>query len=213
MKKYLIDKNSETLLLLFAGWGSDEYAFEHLRADFDVLILYDYTDLSLDFDFSKYKKFNLIGHSAGVFVASVLKFDLEFDKKIAYSGNPYLFDEKLGLSKKTQEILCNITEENANDFAKNYLIKTEEEYERFRPSRRTIESCMAEFEDLKIIYRENWHKIKDIYDSAYIGEDDKIFDISAQKEFYKNRLHIVKNARHNMFYRVVNFSQMYDHPL
>ena len=78
MKKYLIDKNSDTLLLLFAGWGSDEYAFEHLKADFDVLILYGYSNLSLDFDFSKYKKFYLIGHSAGVFIASVLNFDFKF---------------------------------------------------------------------------------------------------------------------------------------
>ena len=90
MKKYLVDKNSDTLLLLFAGWGADESAFEHLTADFDVLIFYDYSDLSLDFDFSKYKKFNLIGHSAGVFIASVLNFDFKIDNKIAFSGNPYL---------------------------------------------------------------------------------------------------------------------------
>ena len=59
MKKYLINKNSDTLLIVFAGWGADEYAFEHLKADFDVLILYDYLDLSLDFDFSKYNFFSV----------------------------------------------------------------------------------------------------------------------------------------------------------
>ena len=208
MKKYLINNNSDTLLLVFAGWGADEYAFEHLKSDFDVLILYDYSDLNLDFDFSKYKNFNLVGYSAGVFAASVLNFDLEFDKKIAFSGNPYLFDEYLGLSKQVQEVLYNVTEENADDFVRNYLVKTDEEYKNFHPSKRSVESCRTEFDKLREIYKTNKHKIKDIYDVAYIGEYDPVFSVSAQKEFYKNKLNIVKNARHNMFYRIKNFSQM-----
>ena len=208
MKKYLINNNSDTLLLLFAGWGADEYAFEHLKADFDVLILYDYSNLNLDFDFSKYKTFYLISHSAGVFAASVLNFDFKFNKKIAISGNPYLFDEYFGLSKEIQNKLCSITEENAAEFAKKYLVKTVEEYKNFRPSKRSMESCMAEFEKLKENYKENFDKIKDIYDLAYIGGDDLIFNVQAQKEFYKERLHIVKNARHNMFYRLKSFEQI-----
>ena len=60
MQKYLIDNNSDKLLLFFTGWGCDEYEFEHLNADSDVLLLYNYSDLGLDFDFSKYKEINLI---------------------------------------------------------------------------------------------------------------------------------------------------------
>ena len=100
MKKYWINKNSERLLIFFTGLGCDEYVFEHLKSDCDLLLLYDYCDLNLDFDFSKYKKFDLLTFSAGVFVASVMKFDFRIDKKVALDGNPYLFDEKLGLSKK-----------------------------------------------------------------------------------------------------------------
>ena len=62
-------------------------------------------------------------------------------------------------------------------------------------------------------YNNNKHKIKDIYDLAYIGEDDKIFDVSVQKEFYKNRLHIVKNAFYNIFYKIKNYSQIIDSSL
>ena len=162
----------------------------------------------MDFDFSKYKTFYLISHSAGVFAASVLNFDLKFNKKIAISGNPYLFDEYFGLSKEIQDKFCNITEENATEFARNYLVKTDEEYKNFRPSKRSMESCMAEFEKLKENYKENFDKIKDIYDLAYIGGNDLIFNVQAQKEFYNERLHIVKNARHNMFYRLKSFEQI-----
>ena len=148
MKKYLINNNSDSLLVFFTGWGCDEFEFAHLKAESDVLLLYDYSDLELDFDFSKYKKFNIISFSAGVFVASVCDFNLNFEQKITLSGNPYLFDEKLGLSKEIQNILQNITVENADDFARNYLVKTDEEWKKFHHSQRTIESCQAEFESL-----------------------------------------------------------------
>lgn len=208
MKKYFIDKNSDKLLLFFTGWGCDEYEFEHLKSDCDVLILYDYLDLNLDFDFSKYKNIDLISFSAGVFVASVMDFDFKINKKIAIDGNPYLFDEKFGLSKEIQDILYNITEENAEEFAKNYLVKTEEEWKNFHPSKRTLESCRAEFESLKEIYRQNKHKIKDIFDYAIIGENDEIFNISAQKEFYGERLFILKNTRHNPFFRIKSYKEL-----
>ena len=109
MKHYLINKNTENLLIFFTGWGCDEFEFQHLESDSDVLLLYNYKDMNLDFDFSKYKKINLIAFSAGVFIASIFNFaDFKInkiDKKIAIDGNPYLFDENLGLSKEMQDIL------------------------------------------------------------------------------------------------------------
>ena len=208
MKTFLIDNNSDTLLLFFTGWGCDETEFEHLSASTDVLLLYDYTDFSLNFDFSKYKTINLIAFSAGVFAASIFDFNFELNKKTAISGNPYLFDEKFGLSKEIQNVLCNVTEENADDFARNYLIKTDAERKKFRHSKRTTESCQAEFKSLKELYKTKKNKIKDIYDSAMIGQDDVIFNISAQKEFYGKRLKIVENTRHNPFFKVDNYDRM-----
>ena len=211
MQRCLINNHSDTLLLFFAGWGCDEYEFEHLQAESDVLLLYDYSDLILDFDFSnKYKKIDLIAFSAGVFVASVFRFNFEPNRKIAIDGNPYLFDEYYGLSEDMQKILYNITEENADSFAKNYLIKTEEEYRNFHPSKRTLESCRMEFDNLKKIYRDNEQKITDIYNYAIFGSEDPIFNVSAQKEFYGNRLNIVKNARHNLFFRINKYEQIFD---
>lgn len=210
MKKYFIDKKSDNLLIFFTGWGCDEYEFEHLRADFDILLLYDYSNLDLDFDFSGYKKIDLISFSAGVFIASILDFDFKIGKKIAISGNPYLFDEKLGLSKEVQDMLYNITEENADDFARNYLVKTDEEWKAFHHSKRTPESCREEFDSLREIYERNKQKIKDDYDYAVMGEFDTLFSVPAQKEFYKERLNIVQNARHNLFFRISGYDELFD---
>ncbi len=209
MQKYLVNKNSDNLLIFFTGWGCDEFEFEHLQSDSDVLLLYNYLDLNLDFDFSKYKKFDLIAFSAGVFMASIFNFDFEIGKKIALSGNPYLFDEQFGLSKEIQRVLCSVTVETADDFARNYLVKTEEEWKKFHHSKRTPESCQAEFDALKNIYEKQKQNIRDIYDSAYIGADDPIFNPSKQKEFYGGKLHIVENASHNLFFRIKNYEQIF----
>ena len=214
MKQYLINKNSDELLLFFTGWGCDEYEFEHLESECDVLLLYDYSDLSFNFDFSKYKKINLIAFSAGVFVASIFDFSsfkiYKIDKKIAISGNPYLFDEHLGLSKNIQELLYNINENNADEFARNYLIKTDKEWAKFHHSKRTIESCKKELNSLKELYKTNKQNIEDIYNEAIFGKDEPLFNISAQKEFYKNRLHYIKNARHNIFFKIKNYEQIFN---
>lgn len=210
MKQYLTDNNSNKLLIFFTGWGCDESEFGHIKSDSDVLILYDYQNLDFNFDFSKYKEVFLIAFSAGVFVASLFDFDFEINKKIAISGNPYLFDEKLGLSEKIQNVLRNITEENAEEFAKNYLVKTEEEFRNFHPSKRTLESCRAEFDTLKRLYDDNKNKIRDIYNYALFGSDDIIFNLSSQREFYGPRLRIVENSRHNMFFRIENYNQFFN---
>lgn len=210
MQKHLVNKNSENLLIFFAGWGCDEYEFEHLESDSDVLILYNYTDMNLVFDFSKYKNFDLISFSAGVFAASIMKFNFDINKKIAIDGNPYLFDEYFGLSKDMQNTLYNITEESADNFARNYLVKTDAEWENFHPSKRTLESCQIEFDCLRKIYNSTKQNIKDIYDFAIFGEEDPIFNVSAQKEFFGNRLNLVENARHNLFFRINKFEQIFD---
>ena len=208
MQKKLLSKNSNKLIIFFSGWGCDEYEFEHLDSDSDVLILYNYSDLNLDFDFQKYKEYSLIAFSAGVFIASIFNFDFNIERKIAISGNPYLFNEYFGLSKDIQDILYGINENNADEFARNYLVKTDEEWKIFHHSQRTIKSCKQEFENLKIIYDKNKQNIKDIYNIAFAGDDDQIFNLKAQKEFYKDKLHIIKNARHNLFFRINKYEQI-----
>ena len=208
MNKYLINNNSKNLIIFFCGWGCDEYEFNHLQANSDVLLLFNYTDLGLDFDFSKYNEFNLMAFSAGVFIASIFQFGFDINKKIAVSGNPYLFDEHLGLSEKFQDILYNITEENADDFARNYLVKTEDEWKKFHHSKRTPDSCKFEFDCLKNIYKTQKQNIKNIYDFAIMGNEDPIFNYSAQKEFFDNRLRTIENARHNLFFRINNYEQL-----
>lgn len=208
MKKYFKSKNSDRLLLFFAGWACDEYEFEHLETDSDLLIVYDYSDFTLNFDFSKYKEINLLAFSAGVFAASIYDFNFKINTKIAMNGNPFIFDEHFGLSKDIQELLYNQNEETADEFARNYLVKTDEEYKNFHPSRRTVKSCRDEFDNLRKLYKENKDKITNIYDYAIVGKDDEIFKAEAQKEFYKDKVRVIDNARHNLFFRIEKYEDI-----
>ncbi|MBR6127341.1 DUF452 family protein [bacterium] len=210
MKQYFINKNSNKLILFFAGWGCDEYEFEHLIADCDLLIFYDYTDLEYNFDFSRYSEINILSFSAGVFVGSVFKYVFNINKKIAVGGNPYLFDEKLGLSESMQKTLFELTEDSCEEFTKNYLVKTEEEYLNFHNAKRTPESCQKEFTALKNLYDKEYKNINDDYDIAIIGAEDPIFNPDSQKEYYSERIRIIDNARHNLFFRIKNYNEIFN---
>ena len=89
MRYFFENHHSHDLIVFFAGWGCDENQFTNLHDRKDVLILYDYHDLSLNFDFTRYANIYVIAYSAGVFVASIMADQLpNLRCKIAVCGNP-----------------------------------------------------------------------------------------------------------------------------
>ena len=70
MKHCWLNEGNSELLIFFAGWSFDENPFKFLDASgLDVVVIYDYSDLTLDVDFSGYEKYYLIGWSMGVYIA------------------------------------------------------------------------------------------------------------------------------------------------
>lgn len=175
------------------------------------MILYDYQDLSLDFDFSKYENIYVIAYSAGVFVASIMADNIpHLRQKVALCGNPYLFDEKFGISQENIRTFKAITLDNYLDFRRKYMVVTDEEYERYNKleSLRTIESCAAELEALQKLYAERKKQINPQFDKAVAAENDLIFNIDTQKDFYQDKLRVIKNAKHHIFFRFNSFEDI-----
>lgn len=213
MRYFFQNNHARDLILFFAGWGCDENQFTNLHDSQDVLIVYDYQDLTLDFDFSAYAHIDVIAYSAGVFVASLLADKIpHLRRKVALCGNPYLFDETLGLSQKIVQVLQNITLENYLDFRRQYMVFSDEEYVRYNQlqSLRTIESCASELTALQKIYNEKKAQINPTFDMAIAAENDRIFNLSAQQNFYQDKLKIIKNARHHIFFRFNSFADILD---
>ena len=96
------------------------------------------------------------------------------------------------------------------DLMRSERDKTDEEWKKFHHSKRTIESCKEEFNALKNFYKKEKENIRNIYTSALIGEEDKIFNVKAQKEFYGKKLNIIKNARHNLFFKIEKYEEIFD---
>ena len=135
-----------------------------------------------------YENVDVIAYSAGVFIASIFADTISnVRRKVAVCGNPYLFDEKLGISKENIQAFRKITLNNYLDFRRKYMVFSDEEFENYNKleSLRTIESCENELTALEQIYRKNKNKINPVFDKAIVAENDLIFDVQAQKDFIK----------------------------
>ena len=211
MQYFFQNHNSSELIVFFAGWGCDYNQFVNLHDKLDVLILYDYKDLELNFDFNKYNNIYVLAYSAGVFVSCLLSDKIPNVKtKIALCGNPYLFDKKLGLSPAHLQVLQNINLDNYLDFRRKYMVFSDEEYAKYNElqSLRSIESCQSELIFLQKIYNENKDLIVSNFDRALVAEDDLLFKLDAQKSFYKEKLSIIPKARHHIFFRFNSFEEI-----
>lgn len=205
------NNNSQDLIVFFSGWGCDYNQFVNLHDNKDVLTLYDYQDLELDFDFSKYDNIYVIAYSAGVFIASILGDTIpNVRQKVAMCGNPYLFDKKLGLSCDAVRVLKEVNLDNYLDFRRQYMVFSDEEYKKYNQlaSLRTFESCERELVALQRMYKEKKEQINPEFDKAFAAENDLIFKLSVQKDFYKDKLQVIKNARHHVFFRFNSFEDM-----
>ena len=213
MQYFYTNNNSADLIVFFAGWGCDENQFTNLHDEKDVLILYDYQNLELDFDFSKYENIYVLAYSAGVFVASIMANHIpNVRQKVALCGNPYLFDEILGLSAEIVQVFREITLDNYLEFRRKYMVFSDEEYVKYNQlqSIRSIESCQNELDALQRLYQQNKLQINPAFDKAIVAENDLIFNLSAQKKFYQDKLVIVPNARHHIFFKFKSFEEMSD---
>ena len=114
MKHCWLNKGNSELLIFFAGWSFDENPFKFLKTDgLDVLVIYDYRDLTLDVDFSGYEKYYLIGWSMGVYIAALLKDKLpEFQRTIALNGTPMPIDNGFGIPHRTFDLTLKYAAEN-----------------------------------------------------------------------------------------------------
>lgn len=213
MQYFYQNNHSPDLIIFFSGWGCDYNQFANLHDNKDVLILYDYSDLSLEFDFSKYKNIYLIAYSAGVFVASIFANAIpNIRQKVALCGNPYLFDEKLGISQECIRVFKAITLDNYLDFRRKYMVFSDEEFERYNKleSLRSIESCEKELSALQKMYEQRKAEINPVFDKAIVAENDLIFNLKAQRDFYQDKLQVIKNAKHHIFFHFSSFADMLD---
>lgn len=212
MKMYLRNNNNDELILFMLGWGMDERPFKPLKSNFDVLFVYDYSDLNFEFDFSKYKKITLMAFSCGVFMTSVLKEKLpSCDLKIAINGTLELFDEDLGVTEKNYKILENISPKNYLSFRKNFLTTSEKELNLFNHNQpfRNFESAALELKMLKEYYSK-YRGTQYKFDMAIVAEQDKMLLTKNQINYWESHStkYKISKGGHFNFYNFEDLEQI-----
>lgn len=195
MKSFWLNKqNNSSLIVFFAGWSFDNFPFVGINPTlYDILIVYDYNDLSLpkEFeDFSQYDNKTLITWSMGVFVAYELR-DLfkDFNYKLVINGTVTPVDDEFGIPVKMFELtLKHAAKGLEGKFYQNVFL-TDEEYGLYEsyPVRRSIENRVSELENLyDLIKNKKGQEYEKFYDFAIVSDSDKIIPPKNQIASHKN---------------------------
>jgi biotin synthesis protein BioG len=216
MKTYIRrrDKNNE-LVVVYGGWGTDEYVFAPLCNDeFDFILFYNYSaDEALVIpETKKYDKITLIAWSLGVWAAEYLspKTNIKPDVTIAVNGTPIPADDHYGIPLSIfDNALDNITEVNIGRFylrmfgcVKKNAGGPELVFQR------TLKSLQDE---LRWLYNRIMEQKEPGFrwDYAISSEYDNIFPASNQISYWnktKNTSHIILPLPHFFFYDWKSFA-------
>ncbi|MCX4358678.1 MAG: DUF452 family protein [Rikenellaceae bacterium] len=98
--QYIKRTGSDTLTLFFAGWGMDSVPFADHTGGGDLLLLYDYTDLTFDTELTDgYRHYRVAAWSMGVWAAScvVPGLGLDISESVAVAGTSTPVSERFGI--------------------------------------------------------------------------------------------------------------------
>ena len=209
---WLNKKNNDNLIVFFAGWSFDYFPFGFLDCkNNDVLVVYDYNEITELPDFKDYKHKTLIAWSMGVYIAYLLKDNFSnFDKRIAVNGTVYPVDDNYGIPHKTFDLTLKYAQIGLEGkFYKN-VFNNDVLYERYtkNPVQRTIENRVSELHKLnKMIQSANTEYEGEFYNKAIVGNNDKIIPTKNQLAFWKEKAKTV-DCGHFPFYNYSSWDEI-----
>lgn len=206
MKSKFFENNNDKLIIFFNGWGMDEKIISHLdREDYDLLVLYDYTDLDIEFPpMDKYREKYVVGWSMGVMISTL--FDGagidNVDKFIAINGTPKPIDDKYGIPERVYKLtLRGFNETTCKKFMER-MFNSAPPVESF--SERTLDSCREELQNLVGIEGRFVS-----FDKVIVSDDDKIIPTKNQLNYWKNPAIIeMIEEGHCPFFRYKKWSEI-----
>lgn len=201
--KWLSKNNSDKLIIFFNGWGMDDLIVSHLEAkDYDVVVLYDYNDLSLHIDLSSYCEKHILAWSMGVMVATMFDFE-NVKTKTAICGTPFTVDDEFGIPEKIYKLTLNtFSEKTVHKFMGRMFIENPN-IEKF--TNRKIESLKTELEKMSE-YKPN---LNYKYTNALIADSDVIISSKNQKKYWGDGVNIrIIKSGHCPFRLYKNWSEL-----
>lgn len=208
---------NKKLIIFFAGWSFDYKPFEFLSCDdFDVLMLYDYTDIILPEEIKKeifdYNESYLIAWSMGVYTAYSLRDELPaFKQKTAVNGTPYPVHDDLGIPQKPFLLtLRHVKSGLEGKFYQNIFdLKNELDIYKKTPVERTIENRVGELKALYERIKADKTLYTNFYDSVIISCNDKIIPAKNQLAFWLSKIPVkTLESGHFPFYNFKSWKEI-----
>ncbi|HDZ40727.1 MAG TPA: DUF452 family protein [Bacteroidetes bacterium] len=210
-------ENNKKLVIVFAGWGTDQNSFIPLCTEsHDFILYYNYSadePLVLP-DRKTYSRVVLIGWSLGVWAAEYMSgsMNLNPDLAIAVNGTPIPADDRYGIPPEIFEgTLNNIDEKGMEKFnIRLFGSKSVLEVNMDKLSKRSIESYASELRWLYNRIMENPDR-KYRWDIALISSNDRVFPPSNMINYWtgrKNTVLVTADLPHYPFYYWGNFDNM-----
>lgn len=185
--------NSKDLIVVFGGFASSPSHFSHLKSEKNVLLVFDYEDFSLSFDFNTFENITLIAFSMGVCVASKMMKNITFKQKIAINGTNAAIDRERGIHPAI--FRKNLKNFSLESFKKSLLSGRENLAKDFKFKDET--RLKNELESL-FIFSQKEPNLNFFWDKVYVSKNDEIFPTKALEKSFKNLIFL--NEPHFAFF-------------
>ena len=169
----------------------DENPFSILNNTSDVLYVYDYTTPEFDvFDFSAYKKVDLLAFSYGVYASGITNLcNVKVNSCTAINGTLVPVDDKLGVPIRQFELTEKMDSQTVVKFRERLFggEKAKEHFEIFENHlpKRNAQSCTQELMGMKR-YVPQFPVPSSRFDKVYISKYDRCVPTRNQQNFWRN---------------------------
>ncbi len=193
--KILTDNGSASATLWFLGWGFDDSVAQYINPTGTTILLWDYSDLSLSLDLSRWSEFDVKAWSMGVWAAESFLAahpDLHITSRTAIAGTPRPADTTLGIGAEAIQLtISNWCDANRAKFARKIahsvaLTPTVAALMESRP----LDSQSAELQHI-LDAQSTPQPEPATWDVAIIGSRDRIFPPASQHAWWDTHAHQV----------------------
>ncbi len=213
--EWLYKRDSRRVIIFFNGWGMNGQVVKHLLCKADVVMFYDYRELSFGKlpDFRAYQAIYVVAWSMGIWAAAQLIPLLQIPpvKLIAINGTERPVDDQYGIPVRIYDLTeKGMTEKGREKFVLRMLY-TQEEKERPHPgfTERPLGEVCEELVRIRELSADQTQVLK--WDKVYISEKDVIFPVSNQQKWWTGRcpeVQMLPGEGHCPFYRFRNWEEI-----
>ena len=215
MKTKFYDHQGKHLIVYFAGWGTPLDAVAHLilPTNHNLLICYNYQDLTLDFDFSAYQQIRVVAWSMGVWVAERVLQGITLQSATAVNGTGLPCDDGFGIPYAIfKGTLDNLTENTRSKFERR-ICGDKVSFERYQQfSARSFNEIHRELIALFAMIQQDKRTDLIHWTNAWISSRDKIFMPANQHQYWASRCAVQEiEGEHYVFSRFTHWSALWNH--